>query len=96
MMQTDAKHMSEAAFVRHLLMAGAGGGGRKRNSVPPQKLPYLVRWRRLPVLGGLGRKVTEGEVEAPENKRFCLQREGCSSALPPYSAHAGELALLHA
>lgn len=95
MMQTDAKHMSEAGFVRHLLMAGAGGG-RKCNSVPPQKLPYLVRWRRLPVLGVLGRKVTEGEVEAPENKRFCLQREGCTSALPPCSAHAGELALLQA
>lgn len=26
-MQTDAKHMSEAAFICHLLMAGDGEGG---------------------------------------------------------------------
>jgi len=40
-MQTDAKHMSEASFIRHLLMAGDGGG--EEDSVPSQKMPCLVK-----------------------------------------------------
>lgn len=69
-MQTDAKHMSEASFICHLLMVGDGGGGRKCNSVPLQKLPYVVKQWRLLMLGVLSRELTEGEGRHPKINTF--------------------------
>lgn len=60
MMQIDAKHMSEASFIRHLLMAGARCGGRKRSAVPARKLPHLLTGWRSPMLR---MKAVEGEAE---------------------------------